>query len=160
MMEEFGRIVPRALKQHVRRDQAPLLAVVTGLWPRVAGKAIAEQARPVAFSAGALTLTTSSDAWAVQLKGLSGEICAAVNKALGQPLVKQLRVRLVRDGGVTSGQLSPAPATPQPPPAASGCTGLQSGADSGALAALDPETREILSHSFAKYFARVRQEIN
>jgi hypothetical protein len=156
-MEEFGRIVPRALKTYVRRDKAPLLAVITGMWPRVAGRAIAEQARPVAFSGGSLALSTSSESWAVQLQALSSEICAAVNKGLGQQLVKHLRVRLVHDSGAAPG---PAIQTPQSLPAAPAWDDSPETADSGPLAGLDPATRKILSHSFAKYFGRGRQGIN
>ena len=153
-MEEIGRIVPRALKTHFQRDQAPLLAVVTGLWPRVAGRAIAEQARPVAFSAGSLTLSTSSESWAVQLRALSGEVCAAVNKALGQQLVRHLRVRLApRSRAEIITPLAKVQA-PQLPVAAQGWAESHAAAGTGPLAALDPETRKILAHSFAKYFAR------
>src|SRR5579859_7406876 len=103
-MEEFGIIVPRALKTYVRRDDAPLLAVIAGMWTRVAGKAIAEQAQPLAFSAGALTLGTSNESWAVELQALGSEICAAVNKGLGQQLVKRVRVGLVRGRGLTAAE--------------------------------------------------------
>lgn len=159
-MEEVGRIVPRALKTHVQRDKTPLLAVVTGLWPRVAGRAVAEQARPVAFASGALTLSTSSEAWAVQLQALSGEVCAAVNKALGQQLVKHLRVRVARRPGVEMITPLAKAKTPQLPAAAQGRAESHNDADSSPLAALDPETRKVLAHSFAKYFARAQQRIH
>jgi hypothetical protein len=160
MMEEVGRIVPRALKKHVRRDEAPLLAVVTGLWSRVAGRAIAEQARPAAFSAGTLTLSSDSESWAVQLQALSGEICAAVNKALGQHLVKHLRVRLNQRRGSGVGEPTMKPEAPQVPPVAPGWPELQTGIDTTSVEGLDPEIRQALSHSFAKYFARAQQRIN
>ena len=161
-MEEVGRIVPRALKNHVRRDSAPLLAVLVGLWPRVAGRAIAEQARPVGLSAGTLVLTASSPCWAVQLQALSGEICAAVNRALGQALVKGLRVRHARRPAAEGGEplsgrgadlLNASPAAPP-------WSGIRVAADTGPFAALDPQTREVLSQSFAKYFARETRGIN
>ena len=154
-MEAVGMIVPRALKTHVKRDKAPLLAVVTGLWPRVAGKAIAEQARPTAFSGGTLTLSASNEQWATQLQALSGEICAAVNKALGQPLVRYVRVRVVR--GSSCEERTPV-AGGDRKALVQECS--HSAADIDALASLDAETRAALSLSLAKYFARVPQRKN
>ena len=158
-MEEIGRIVPRALKKHVQREEAPRFAVVAGLWRRVAGQAIAEQAFPVSFSAGLLTLTTASNSWAVQLQALSSEICSAVNMALGQPLVKRLRVRLgqPRESGMRESANMKSPKIAPVPP---DWDELQTGIDASSLAGLDPEICRTLSHSFAKYFARVPQRIN
>ena|SRR5579863_2245047 len=150
-MEAVGTIVPRALKTHVKRDKTPLLAIVNGLWPRVAGKAIAEQARPMAFSGGTLTLSASNEQWATQLQALSGEICAAVNKALGQQLVRYLRVRVGR------------PSCAQPDASIDAVVSGRASAladevrfpwENGALATLDSETRTVLARSFAKYFDR------
>ena len=93
-MEEVGEILPRVLQRHVRGAGAPVLEVLTPLWTRVAGKAVAAQARPVAFAAGTLTLSAASPSWARELKGLSEEICTAANRRLGAPVVKQIRVRL------------------------------------------------------------------
>ena len=154
-MEEIGRIVPRALKTHLQRDKAPLLAVVAGLWPRVAGKAIAEQSRPVAFSGGKLTLSASNEEWATQLQALSGEICSAVNKALGQTLVRYVRVRV-----------GPACRFEEGTSVANADRKLlvressHSSADIDALASLDAETRTVLSRSIAKYFARLPRRTN
>ena len=159
-MEELGRIVPRALKRHLGRGNAPLLAAITAIWPRAAGRAIAEQARPAAFSAGTLTLHSCSESWAIQLQGLSSEICAAVNKALGQKLVDHIRVRLARNRDATASALSTTMPRPGLPPAALGCSETVSGIDTGSLGALDPATRETLSRSFAKYFARGGERIN
>ena len=153
-MEELSRIVPRALKNHIRREKGPLLAVISGMWLRVAGRAIAEQARPAAFSAGVLTLTAASDCWVVQLQGLSGEICAAVNRALGQPLVKQLRVRLAWKSAQEASDASATPAPAGPPVISLDRLQMESDSTSGPQASLDAEIRNIVALSVAKYFAR------
>lgn len=149
-MDEIGKILPQFLKRHVRGERAPVLEVLTPLWPRVAGKAMARQARPVAFGDGTLTLVTGNPSWAIELRGLREEIRAAVNSALGRPLVKQLRVRL--DPAMGENHLqetvrrSPVP--------------VEVFRGGPAEANLDPETREVLARSFAKYFARGERRIN
>ena len=93
-MDELGKLLPRFLNKHVRGDQPPVLEVLAPLWQRVAGRAMAEQSRPVAFGSGTLTLATSSVSWATELRGLQDEIRTAVNRTLGRQLVKRVRVRL------------------------------------------------------------------
>ncbi|HEV3278945.1 MAG TPA: DUF721 domain-containing protein [Terriglobia bacterium] len=146
-MEELGKILPRALKNHVRGERAPVLAVLAGVWPRVAGKAMAEQARPLAFSSGTLTLAVHCPTWAAQLQGLRQEICGAINRALGGTVVRHLRVKLVaRDeaGAQAAVELPRAPALAIGP----------GRPDMAALETLGPELRAVVSRSFAKYFAR------
>lgn len=148
-MEEVGKILPRVVRRHVRGEGPPVLEVLAPLWPRVAGKAIAEQAQPVAFAAGTLTLATACLCWATELRGLQEEIRAAVNSALGRPLVKRVRVRHApeMDSASTASPASPAAALAERPPWAESDLGL------------DPEIREVLLRSFAKYFARRTEKI-
>ncbi len=153
-MEDLGNILPRVLKKHVRGESAPVLAVLAGVWPRVAGKAMAEQSRPVSFSAGTLTLAVTCPNWAVQLKGLSEVIRKAANEALGRPAVRQVRIKLA-DLNEDAGRK----------PAAKPEHGRQLAADSveadiPALAKLAPELREIVARSFAKYFAHSDRKVN
>jgi hypothetical protein len=58
----------------------------------VAGKALAKQCRPVAFSAGTLTLATDDAEWAEPLQQMAEEIRAHVNNFLGKPVVKHLKI--------------------------------------------------------------------
>lgn len=171
-MHELGKLIPRFLNKHVRGDHAPVLEVLAPLWPRVAGKAMAEQSRPIAFGNGTLTLAASSAPWATELRGLHDEIRTAINRTLGRPLVKRVRVRLApmpsSDAGreVTracgaGAETSPAKlplqmlALPAPAKTASGNEkefDFQTG--------LDPEIREVLLRSFAKYFGRANGRVN
>lgn len=151
-MEELGKILPRVLKKHVRGERAPVLAAVTGVWPEAAGKAIAEQAHPLAFSAGNLTLAVACPTWAAELKGLREEIRSAINQALGRPVVRQVRVRLV------SSDARPDPSANGHQKAARAMTWSE--AELPAIAELDPELREVVGRSFAKYFARTDRKAN
>jgi hypothetical protein len=58
----------------------------------VAGKALARQCRPVAFSTGTLTLATDDADWAEPLQQMAEDIRAHVNNFLGKPVVKHLRI--------------------------------------------------------------------
>jgi hypothetical protein len=152
-MEDLGNILPRVLKKHARSESGPMLAVLAGVWPRAAGKAIAQQARPLAFSAGILTLAVACPNWAVQLNGLREEIRSAINKTLGRALVRQVRVKLVRDGAA-----GVAPRSKHEKRASIAVAWTEP--DIPALAGLDPELREIVSRSYGKYFARSDRKVH
>ena len=91
-MEEIGKILLKVLKPQLSRLEPPVVEVLAPLWVRVAGKALARQCRPVAFSAGTLTLATDDADWAEPLQQMAEEIRAHVNNFLGKPVVKHLRI--------------------------------------------------------------------
>ena len=95
-MYEIGTVLPVVLKRYIERGEPRIIEVLAPFWPRVAGKAIAANSRPVAFAGGTLILATSTPPWAVQLRGMSEEIRSAVNGFLGGPVVKKLRIELRR----------------------------------------------------------------
>ena len=145
-MEEIGKILPAVFKTQVRRADPPLVELLTPLWPRVVGKAIARCSHPLGFSEGVLTLAVSCPSWTTQLRELREEIRAKINTFLGGPIVKKLNVRHVPDLApleVSAGRHDKLadPGTVKP--------GRPDGAEN-----LDAETSEILERSFAKYFAR------
>lgn len=148
-MEELGKILPRVLRKHLGGDSAPVMAALAGLWPQAAGKAIAEQARPLAFSAGTLTLAVGCPMWAAQLKGLREEIRRAINQTLGRKVVRQVRVKLVTGHAASIGA---APSRKGRGEAVLAVSWNEP--DLPALADLDPELREVVARSFVKYFAR------
>ena len=69
-----------------------MVEILAPLWPRVAGKAIAANSRPVAFAAGTLTVAAAGP-WAAQLDFMSEEIRAAINAYLGREVVKKVKLR-------------------------------------------------------------------
>ena len=91
-MEEIGNILTKVLKPQLSRLEPPVVEVLAPLWTRAAGKALARQCRPVAFSAGTLTLATDDAGWAEPLQQMAEEIRAHVNNFLGKPVVKHIRI--------------------------------------------------------------------
>ena len=98
-MEEIGKILANVFKPQLSRLEPPVVEVLAPLWSRVAGKALACQCRPVAFSAGTLTLATDNAEWAEPLQQMAEEIQTQVNNFLGKTLVKRLRILRVRKLG-------------------------------------------------------------
>jgi hypothetical protein len=95
-MEEIGKILPKVLKPELSRLEPPVVEVLAPLWTLVAGKALAKECRPVAFSAGTLTLATEDAAWAEPLQQMAEEIRAHVNNFLSKPVVKHIKILRVR----------------------------------------------------------------
>ena len=150
-MEEIGKILPAVFKAEVRRADPALLEILVPLWPRVVGKGIAQQARPVTFAAGTLTLATACPTWATQLRHLAEEIRAQINNYLGSPIVKKLRVQ----------HLPQMESAEQPAPQKSVLDREALNLPAPELTAkLDPEIAGILQRSFAKYFARNRRKVH
>lgn len=151
-MEEIGKILPAVFKRHLRQSDPALVDLLAPLWPRLVGKAIARQSRPVAFLAGTLQVATSCPTWAAQLQQLAEEIRTEINGHLGAPVVKRLRVRYEPKSGGTE---TPAPARPsRSAPEKPTLEGLD-----GATG-LEPDLSGVLQRSFAKYFSRHNRKVH
>jgi predicted nucleic acid-binding Zn ribbon protein len=96
-VQGIGSVLPVVLKSCLQRGQPRMVEVLAPFWSRIAGKAIAVNSVPVAFTAGTLTVATAAPPWAVQLRGMSEEIRRAVNDFLGAPVVKKLLIELKLD---------------------------------------------------------------
>ncbi len=94
-MDEVGKILPAVFKPQAQHGDPPVVEILTALWPRVAGKAMARQCRPATFSQGTLTIVTECESWNLQLQQMAEEIRAEINTFLGGPVVKRLLVRQV-----------------------------------------------------------------
>ena len=145
-MEEIGNILPAVFKKQVRRADPPVVELLAPLWSRVAGKAIAQQSRPIAFAEGTLTLGVSCLSWTAQLRQMSEDIRAKINGFLGGPIVKKLRIQHVPD-------LAPLE-TARGKQASHAEPGTEKLSWPDGAARPDPEISGILERSFAKYFAR------
>jgi hypothetical protein len=148
-VDQVGRILPLIFKKEIRRSEPHLLDILIPLWPRIAGKNMAQHSLPVAFEAGVLTLTTDCATWGGQLRHMTEEIRAGVNSFLGQPSVKKLVVKKIAQPGLFFAQEPVGKATPRTPPGPHGMV------DTASIT--DPETRDALADSYAKYFARHRR---
>ena len=91
-MEEVGKILPKVFQPQLSRLESPVVEVLAPLWGRVAGKALARECRPVAFSAGTLTVAAEDPDWVESLRQIAEEIRTRVNSFLGKPVVKRLRI--------------------------------------------------------------------
>ena len=151
-MEEIGKILPAVFKRHLRPSDPALVDLLAPLWPRLVGKAIARQSRPVAFEAGRLQVATSCPTWAAQLQQLAEEIRAEINGHLGVPVVKKLRVRYEPGSGGTDAPTSAraSQAAPESP----------TGRMPDNAARLEPELSGVLQRSFAKYFSRRTRRVH
>jgi hypothetical protein len=148
-VDEVGRILPLIFKKQIRRAEPHLLEILSPLWPRIAGKNLAQHSLPVAFDAGVLTLTTDCPTWGAQLRHMTDEIRAGVNGFLGQPIVKKVVVKKVAQSGLFFAQETVGKGTPHTLPAAAGAV------DTDAI--IDPEVKQAVAGSYAKYFARHRR---
>jgi hypothetical protein len=151
-VEEIGKILPAVFKRHLRQSGPALVDLLVPLWPRLVGKAIARQSRPVAFEAGMLQVATSCPTWAAQLQQLAEEIRAEINGHLGAPVVKKLRVRYDPGSGGTD--------TPAPARASQAAPEIPAGKISDNAARLEPELSGVLQRSFAKYFSRRARKVH
>jgi predicted nucleic acid-binding Zn ribbon protein len=92
-MEEISKILPLIFKGQVRRSNPRMVEILAPLWPLVAGKPMARHSRPVAFEDGLLTLESDCTAWSAEMRRMSDEILAQINRYLGVPVVRKLKVR-------------------------------------------------------------------
>jgi hypothetical protein len=147
-VDEIGKMLPAVFRKQIRRAEPHLLEILLPLWPRIAGKTMAQHSQPTFFASGVLTLATDSATWSAQLKHFTGEIRAEINGFLGQPIVKKLRINTVTQPGLFSPpRVSRGTALPAPPPA-------NQAMDTDSIA--DPEIASALASSYAKYFNRPR----
>jgi predicted nucleic acid-binding Zn ribbon protein len=104
-MEEISKILPLIFKGQVRRSNPHMVEILAPLWVLVAGKPMARRSRPVAFEDGLLTLECDCSAWSAEMRRMSDDILARINRYLGAPAVRKLKFRCV-----------PGPATDTPLP--------------------------------------------
>ena len=65
---------------------------VMGQWPTVVGEDIASHAEPTSLKDGVLSVSAESTAWATQLRHMQSQILAKIAAAVGNGVVKQLRI--------------------------------------------------------------------
>jgi predicted nucleic acid-binding Zn ribbon protein len=76
-----------------RLAPATTLARVQECWERVAGPAVAASARPAAERDGVLTIRCEAAVWAQELDLMGDRLIAALNAALGDRTIRELRCR-------------------------------------------------------------------
>jgi len=96
-MEEIGKILPKVLRPQFSRLEPPVIEVLAPLWGQVAGKALAKECRPMAFSARTLTLAIADPEWGMPLRQMADEIRSRVNNFLGGPVVRHIRIECIQE---------------------------------------------------------------
>lgn len=148
-MDEIGKILPSLFRKQIRREEPHLLEILLPLWPRIAGRTMAQHSQPALFASGVLTLATDGATWGTQLRQMTEEIRAEINGFLGQPIVRKLRIKTVTQSDLFSpprpSRGTALPALPRMGPAM----------DTTSIA--DPEIASALASSYAKYFNRPRR---
>jgi hypothetical protein len=148
-VDEIGKILPSLFRKQICRAEPHLLEILLPLWPRIAGKTMAQHSQPALFASGVLTLATDCATWGTQLRHMTEDIRAEINGFLGQPIVKKLRIKTVTQSDLFSPpRLSRGTASPAPPP-------VKQAMDTDSIA--DPEIASTLASSYAKYFNRPRR---
>ncbi len=154
-MQEIGRVLPALFKGYLAPEGSRVLELLVPLWPRMTGKAVAAHSYPVSFDSGLLTVATSDPNWAKQLRGLSEQIKVEVNSFWGRALVN--KVRIVEQKHSAPPKIKQASASN--PSRLAGNIGSARGLTPPDDAArLDPEIRQILARSYAKYFDRTTRD--
>ena len=89
--QPFGRLVSRVAMD---RGWSSRLtdATVLGRWPQLAGPEIADHCTPVSLRDGELVLQAESTAWATQLRQLQRQIVAKLAVAVGDDVVRRVRI--------------------------------------------------------------------
>ena len=89
--QPLGRLAARV---SLDRGWSPRLtdATVLGRWPHLVGADVADHCTPVSLRDGELVLQAESTAWATQLRTLQRQLLARLAAAVGQDVVKRIRV--------------------------------------------------------------------
>jgi predicted nucleic acid-binding Zn ribbon protein len=66
---------------------------VFGQWPVVVGDQIADHSAPVSLRDGILTISAESTAWATQLRMVQAQVLAKIAAAVGDGVVKSLKIQ-------------------------------------------------------------------
>ena len=80
----------------VRLAPATLLAEVQRAWPEAAGPAVAPHGQPWAEHDGEVLVACPEAVWAQELDLMSEVLVERLNRALGRPAVRRLRVQARR----------------------------------------------------------------
>ena len=148
-MDEVGKLLPALFRKQVRRLEPRLLEILLPLWPRIAGKTMAQHSKPTCFASGVLTLATDGAAWGTALRHMTTEIRAEINGFLGQPVVKKLRINTVIQPDLFS--------FPSPPRRTALPAPLLGNQVMDTTSIADREIASALASSYAKYFDRPRR---
>lgn len=105
--EPLGQALNRTL-QHLEGSYPDQAHRIWDVWKRVVAEPLASRCCPLEYRHGTLVLGVSSSAWMQQVQFLTATVRDAVNRALGEELVQQVRLRVA--------EAPPPPPPAEPPP--------------------------------------------
>ena len=148
-MDEIGKVLPTLFRKQIRRSEPHVLDILLPLWPRIAGKVMAQHSQPTSFAFGVLTLAADCATWSTQLRHMTEDIRAEINGFLGQSIVKKLRIKTVPQPSLFASRRS-LRKTELPAPAL-----IEKVMETASIP--DQQVALTLASSYAKYFARHRR---
>jgi predicted nucleic acid-binding Zn ribbon protein len=89
----IGRLVNDVLKNYRRESDSELIQVWQ-IWEGAVGDIIAQNAKPAAFKGSVLLVHATSSAWIHQLQFLKKDMIGKLNRALGKPLIEDLKFKI------------------------------------------------------------------
>lgn len=89
----IGNVLETVLNNYTTEADFGLKAV-WHLWDAAVGEAIAPNARPAAFKGNLLIVHVNSSTWVHQLQFLKKDLIAALNAALGKPLLADIKFKI------------------------------------------------------------------
>jgi predicted nucleic acid-binding Zn ribbon protein len=87
----FGPAIRELLAARGWEERAAVGGVF-GRWPQIVGPELAEHTEPQTFEDGILVVAADSNAWAAQLRLLSGTLVKRLNEELGHGTVQRVKV--------------------------------------------------------------------
>ncbi len=87
-MDRAGDVLPSLVRRFDRPEAT--LAWLSGVWPTIAGKALAAHTHPTRCENGTLEVAADAKAWQQQLESMKRELRDRVNRAWGGNLVREV----------------------------------------------------------------------
>ena len=93
----IGSILGDVLKKY-RREMDVELLQVWQVWDNIVGEVIAQNTKPAAFKGPILLVHVTNSIWIHQLQFLKKEMIERLNRALGKPLIEDLKFKIGQVG--------------------------------------------------------------
>jgi hypothetical protein len=87
-MDKAGDFLGKVVRRFDRPEAT--LAWLSGLWPAIAGKALAAHTQPMRCESGMLEVAADAKAWQQQIESMKRELRDRVNRAWGGNLVRDV----------------------------------------------------------------------
>ena len=95
-MDRAGDLLARLIRRFDRPEAT--LAWLSGVWPSIAGRALAAHTEPTRCENGTLEVAADARAWQQQIEGMKRELRDRVNRAWGGNLVREVQFVAAKPG--------------------------------------------------------------